>query len=157
MRLWTLHPRYLDAAGLVALWREGLLARAVLRGRTRGYRHHPQLERFRSHATPCTAINHYLSAVLAEAVVRGYAFDGRSIRAARGRIAISVSKGQLAHEWQHLLRKLRQRRGEAAGSRERGQPAVLSGDVLPLGVCRYACARRRRPWETGGARALSMS
>ena len=109
MRLWTLHPRYLDAAGLVALWREGLLARAVLRGRTRGYRHHPQLERFRSHATPCTAINHYLYAVLAEAVVRGYAFDGRSIRAARGRIAISVSKGQLAHEWQHLLRKLRQR------------------------------------------------
>jgi hypothetical protein len=109
MRLWTLHPRYLDAPGLVALWREGLLARAVLRGRTRGYRHHPQLERFRSHASPCTAINHYLSAVLTEAAVRGYAFDGRSIRAPRGRIAITVSKGQLTHEWQHLLRKLRQR------------------------------------------------
>ena len=26
MRLWTLHPKYLDAAGLVALWREALLA-----------------------------------------------------------------------------------------------------------------------------------
>jgi len=25
MRLWTLHPKYLDARGLVALWREGLL------------------------------------------------------------------------------------------------------------------------------------
>ena len=109
MRLWTLHPRYLDAAGLVALWREGLLARAVLRGRTRGYRHHPQLERFRSHATPRTAINRYLSAVLAEAEVRGYAFDGRSIRAARGRLTITVSKGQLTHEWHHLLRKLRHR------------------------------------------------
>jgi|SRR6516225_6260662 len=109
MRLWTLHPRYLDAAGLVALWREGLLARAVLRGRTRGYRHHPQLERFRSHPAPCTAINRYLSAVLAEAAVRGYAFNGRSIGAARGRIIITVSKGQLTHEWQHLLRKLRHR------------------------------------------------
>ena len=32
MRLWSLHPCYLDPAGLVAVWREGLLARAVLRG-----------------------------------------------------------------------------------------------------------------------------
>ena len=47
MRLWTLHPKYLDARGLVALWRESLLAQAVLAGRTRGYRSHPQLERFR--------------------------------------------------------------------------------------------------------------
>jgi hypothetical protein len=37
MRLWTLHPRYLDSQGLVALWREGLLAQAVLRNRTRGF------------------------------------------------------------------------------------------------------------------------
>ena len=85
MRLWTLHPRYLDAAGLVALWREGLLARAVLRGRTRGYRHHPQLLRFRSHAAPRSAINRYLAAVLDEAASRGYAFD-------RGDTAASSSR-----------------------------------------------------------------
>jgi Pyrimidine dimer DNA glycosylase len=109
MRLWTLHPRYLDAAGLVALWREGLLARAVLRGRTRGYRHHPQLLRFRSHAAPRSAINRYLAAVLAEAAARGYAFDRRRIAAARGRIVLTATEGQLAHEWRHLLRKLRQR------------------------------------------------
>jgi hypothetical protein len=36
MRLWTLHPKYLDARGLVALWREALLAQKVLRGATRG-------------------------------------------------------------------------------------------------------------------------
>ena len=36
MRLWSLHPRYLDAKGLVALWREGLLAQAVLKGQTKG-------------------------------------------------------------------------------------------------------------------------
>jgi hypothetical protein len=29
-RIWSLHPKYLDARGLVALWREGLLAQAVL-------------------------------------------------------------------------------------------------------------------------------
>ena len=37
MRLWSLHPRCLDAKGLVALWREGLLAQEVLRGKTRDY------------------------------------------------------------------------------------------------------------------------
>ncbi len=109
MRLWTLHPRYLDAAGLVALWREGLLARAVLRGRTRGYRHHPQLTRFRSHASPRAAINRYLAAVLAEAAVRGYCFDRRKIAAGRARVVLEATAGQMAHEWRHLLRKLRQR------------------------------------------------
>ena len=109
MRLWTLHPRYLDAAGLVALWREGLLARAVLGGRTRGYRHHPQLLRFRSHASPRSAINRYLAAVLDEAATRGYAFDRRKLAATHGHIVIRATAGQLAHEWRHLLRKLRQR------------------------------------------------
>ena len=109
MRLWSLHPRYLDAAGLVALWREGLLARAVLRGKTRGYRHHPQLERFRSHASPRSAINRYLAAVLAEAASRGYAFDRRKIAAGRAEIALTATAGQLAWEWRHLLRKLRNR------------------------------------------------
>ena len=43
MRLWSIHPRYLDSMGLVALWREALLAQAVLRGETKGYKFHPQL------------------------------------------------------------------------------------------------------------------
>ena len=70
MRLWSVHPRYLDAQGLVAIWREALLARAVLRGATKGYRHHPQLERFRAHASPRYAICAYLSAIQAEAYER---------------------------------------------------------------------------------------
>ncbi|HKX52383.1 MAG TPA: pyrimidine dimer DNA glycosylase/endonuclease V [Nitrosospira sp.] len=37
MRLWTLHPRYLDTKGLVAAWREALLAQKVLSGLTSGY------------------------------------------------------------------------------------------------------------------------
>jgi hypothetical protein len=47
MRIWSIHPKYLDIKGLVALWREALLAKHVLEGRTKGYRNHPQLDRFK--------------------------------------------------------------------------------------------------------------
>jgi hypothetical protein len=106
MRLWTIHPQYLDPQGLVALWREALLARAVLRGQTRGYRHHPQLERFRAHALPRCAINSYLAAIHSEATARGYAFDKRKIGPLRSVDSISTTTGQIAHEWQHLMGKL---------------------------------------------------
>ena len=106
MRLWSVHPRYLDPQGLVALWREALLARAVLRGATNGYRHHPQLERFRSHASPRSAISAYLSTVHIEAASRGYAFDRTKIGPVRAIQAIAVTRGQLEYEWEHLLRKL---------------------------------------------------
>jgi hypothetical protein len=109
MRLWTLHPKYLDRQGLVALWREALLAQAVLRGRTRGYRHHPQLERFKAHATPRSAINAYLAAVHAESQRRGYSFDPGKVGPVRSPSRLAATSGQLAHEWQHLLRKLRVR------------------------------------------------
>lgn len=109
LRLWTLHPKYLDSKGLVALWREGLLARAVLRGTTKGYRNHPQLERFRSHALPLVAINTYLRAVTSEAERRGYSFDRQKIGPGRRGIALSATRGQIDYEWRHLLRKLRVR------------------------------------------------
>jgi hypothetical protein len=109
MRLWSLHPRYLDAQGLVALWREALLAQAVLRGRTRGYRQHPQLQRFRSHPLPLSAMNHYLHQVHAEATARGYSFDAGKIGPRRPVARIIVTNGQLGHEWAHLLRKLKRR------------------------------------------------
>ncbi|HBH88016.1 MAG TPA: hypothetical protein DDY17_10520, partial [Syntrophaceae bacterium] len=71
MRLWCLHPGYLDVKGLLALWREGLLARKVLQNRTVGYKHHPQLERFKSHVHPVKAIDYYLHYVHEEASRRG--------------------------------------------------------------------------------------
>lgn len=109
MRLWTLHPKYLDPRGLVALWREALLAQAVLRGRTRGYRHHPQLARFRAASYPVRAIAAYLRAVHAEAERRGYRFDAGKI-ARTGRVArIATARGQLDYEWKHLRKKLRRR------------------------------------------------
>lgn len=109
MRLWSLHPRYLDAKGLTALWREALLARAVLRGETRGYRAHPQLQRFREQASPRSAINAYLAAVFADACVRGYSFDRSKSSRAKNVASISVTRGQVAFELEHLRGKLRER------------------------------------------------
>ena len=106
MRLWTLHPRYLDRQGLLALWREGLLARAVLHGQTRGYRNHPQLERFRGHAVPQLAIDAYLASVHEEATARGYVFDRSKLGPPQAVDRIVASDGQLDFEWQHLRRKL---------------------------------------------------
>jgi hypothetical protein len=106
MRLWTIHPKYLDPQGLVALWREALLARAVLRGQTRGYRNHPQLDRFRAHDAPRSAINVYLAAIHSEAMARGYNFDKQKIGPLRSVRAISTTTGQILYEWKHLLAKL---------------------------------------------------
>jgi hypothetical protein len=112
MRLWTLHPRYLDPQGLVALWREGLLARAVLRNETRGYKQHPQLARFREHALPRSAINVFLAGVHAEAEARGYSFDASKVGRTRALTAIEATSAQLEYEWTHLLRKLETRNRE---------------------------------------------
>ena len=109
MRIWTLHPQYLDRQGLLALWREGLLAQAVLRGKTRGYRHHPQLVRFRSQRDALAAIATYLVTVHSEAVRRGYAFNAHKIDKRRTQARIAETSGQLLYEWQHLKTKLGKR------------------------------------------------
>lgn len=108
MRLWSLHPRHLDARGLVALWREALLAQQVLLGKTRGYRHHPQLERFRGAGDPAGAIACYLEWVAMEAAGRGYRFDRNRIHTA-DEVRLQVTAGQLTHEWAHLRAKLERR------------------------------------------------
>lgn len=109
MRLWSLHPQYLDPRGLVALWREALLARAVLQGETRGYHHHPQLQRFRSHEHPKLAISSYLASVHSEAERRGYSFDRSKIGPICEVDRIVVTRGQLDYEWEHLMKKLASR------------------------------------------------
>lgn len=106
MRLWTLHPQYLDAQGLVALWREALLAQAVLCGQTKGYQHHPQLTRFRHCENPISQIAHYLTAVWSEAQQRGYRFNHAKIGALQPIVPISATTGQMAYEWRHLGSKL---------------------------------------------------
>lgn len=106
MRLWSIHPKYLDAAGLTACWREGLLARKVLGGGTAGYRNHPQLVRFREADDPVRAADCYLRAVLDEARRRGYRFDASKIPPGDCDVSLSVASGQLAYEFEHLKKKL---------------------------------------------------
>jgi hypothetical protein len=109
MRLWSLHPKYLDAKGLVALWREGLLALHVLQGNTKGYINHPQLARFKAHADPIQAMHNYLHAVVDEADARDYHFDRGKLAPVQSIALIPVTQGQVAFETGHLQHKLQLR------------------------------------------------
>ena len=111
MRLWSLHPSYLDAIGLIALWREGLLARKVLLGQTKGYTRHPQLIRFRETGNPLQTMDLYLKAVHDESIRRGYSFDLSKISpcARQPSSRLLLPDKQLEYEFHHLLNKLRKR------------------------------------------------
>ena len=109
MRIWSLHPKHLDAKGLVALWRETLLAKHVLEGRTKGYKNHPQLIRFKNQKEPLAAINNYLKIIYNEASSRGYHFDQTKFNVISTNIKITVTQGQMKYEIEHLQAKLRKR------------------------------------------------
>jgi len=146
MRIWSIHPEYLDAKGLVALWREALLAQAVLRGTTKGYRHHPQLVRFREQSEPVGAIAEYLRGVHREATRRGYRFSAGKIDPSEARDSIAVTRGQLRFEWRHLLAKLEARDPEryarlATVATPRAHPLFR---VIPGGVADWENAKSGR-------------
>ncbi len=109
MRLWSLHPKYLDSKGLVALWREGLLARAVLKGETKGYRNHPQLERFKNQENPLASIDTYLLHVYRDSILRCYNFNKNKIGPDFTESRIKVTRGQIEYELKHLRSKLKVR------------------------------------------------
>ena len=140
MRLWTLHPKYLDRAGLLALWREALLAQAVLKGETRGYRNHPQLIRFRNHPRPRAAIRVYLTGILGEAQRRGYHFNPAKIGPCSDVQAIPATRGQLLCERDHLLGKLIVR--DPAAWR-----LLMAADELESHPLFIVCAGEVETWE----------
>jgi hypothetical protein len=109
MRIWSIHPSYLDSKGLVALWREALLAKSVLENKTQGYRHHPQLDRFKNSMNPINAINQYLNTVYDEAVRRQFTFNRSKFKKPNISIFLTVTEGQLMFEFDHLLSKLKDR------------------------------------------------
>ncbi|MFA6888002.1 MAG: pyrimidine dimer DNA glycosylase/endonuclease V [Candidatus Woesearchaeota archaeon] len=109
MRLWSIHPKYLDRQGLLAVWREGLLAKKVLEGKTKGYTKHPQALRFKHTKDPLKAINQYLKYIEKEAKKREYTFDKTKITRTTIKSRIPVSKEQLLFELQHLKNKLKKR------------------------------------------------
>lgn len=138
MRLWSLHPHYLDVKGLLALWREGLLAQHVLLGKTKGYKHHPQLNRFKATPTPTSTIAYYLSAIVDEADKRHYHFNRDKIICSSTPLCVSVTIGQLEYEWVHLLNKLKLRDPErfkrlSASAKIMPHPmfTIVSGDIEP--------------------------
>jgi len=109
MRLWSIHPKYLDSKGLLAVWRESLLAQKVLSGKTKGYRNHPQLERFKKTRSPLAAIRAYLLGIYHEAKIRGFVFNQQRINSFRNApvCKITVTRGQLSFEYKHLLSKFK--------------------------------------------------
>lgn len=138
MRLWSLDPSLLDRAALVAGWREGLLAQKVLRGGTRGYRQHPQLDRFRAADDPQAAIAAWLTGLFDEATRRGYRFNGTKISApACAPGTIEVTDGQLALEWRHLEAKVVARAPEWLPRLATGPRAHPLFVVVPGGVAEW--------------------
>lgn len=109
MRLWSIHPKYLDPAGLNACWREGLLAKHVLEGKTKGYTNHPQLERFKNTDNPLLYINAYLTSIYEEALSRGYSYNPEKIKIIKSDIKLSVTNSQVIYEKKHLDEKLKTR------------------------------------------------
>lgn len=108
MRLWTIHPSHLDRAGLLACWREGLLARRVRASTVPiGYANHPQLHRWPDVAT----LDAYLHGLVDEAEVRGYRFDRTKLGARINTSPIPVSTGQVDFEAGRLVSKMWARGG----------------------------------------------
>jgi len=107
LRLWSIHPCYLDSKGLVALWRETLLAQKVLLGKTKGYKEHPQLFRFKNLDDPIKAISCYLHSIADEADSRKYKFNRNKIIKNDECTQIQVTERQIDYEFNHLLKKLK--------------------------------------------------
>ena len=128
MRLWSIHPKYLDSKGLVAVWREGLLAQKCLSGHTKGYNHHPQLKRFKESSNSLIAMGSYLRGILSEAEKRHYNFDSSKILSIERILKMKVTKNQLEYEWQHFLKKIETR----DPSRYEQLRALKTPDTHPL-------------------------
>lgn len=114
MRIWSLHPKYLDTKGLLAVWRETLLAKHVLEGKTKGYKNHPQLIRFKNTSNPLAYINKYLEEIYLEAKNRNYNFDeSKFTKLSKKELEkfekIFVNDKQIEYELSHLLNKLKNR------------------------------------------------
>jgi len=109
MRIWSLHPKYLDAKGLIALWRESLLAKHVLEGKTKGYKNHPQLIRFKNSGNAVGCINQYLISVYENSLERGYNFNKNKVNPDFIPTKLTVTDKQIKFEMKHLLKKLEAR------------------------------------------------
>lgn len=135
MRLWSIHPRFLDRQGLTAAWREALLAQTVIGRSSGGYSNHPQLQRFRCCLHPDAAVGTFLAAIASEADARGYNFNRSKIVNTGPVDLIPVTVGQVGYEWEFLLSKLRLRSPEMCELFEHAKPEVHPlFTVVPGGI-----------------------
>lgn len=110
MRIWSIHPSYLDWMGLGAQWREGLLAQKVTEGKTKGWRNHPQLDRFKEHQRPLKAIGYYLKEIHNESLRRGYKYNYTKILHPETVVdQITITEGQIQYEFDILQERLKVR------------------------------------------------
>jgi hypothetical protein len=145
VRLWTLHPKYLDTRGLLALWRETLLAQKALKGETIGYKNHPQLRRFKAYPNTIGAIATYLHFIYKEAVARGYNFNKDKIQGDELQIKLMCTMGQILFEWKHLKGKLEQRDRSRYGELR----AIEEPEAHPMF---YVVGGEVEEWEVGQRR-----
>lgn len=109
MRMWSFHPKYLDPKGFVAEWRETLLARNVLKGLTKGWVKHPQLNRFRKAKDRIGFINRYLYVIYEDSIRRNYNFDKSKLCYDFSNEVVEISKEDLINEWNVYLNKIKKR------------------------------------------------
>lgn len=121
MRLWTIHPTFLDNEGLHGLWREGLLAQKIIEDPTHGRSNNPQIARFRNHVSPISILGAYLWTVGHEGMERGFKYNVARIedppmlgsimvpKGSSGDPRIPVTEEQIRFEFDHLFSKLEER------------------------------------------------
>jgi len=113
MRIWTIHPQYLDPKGLGGAWREALGAQKSLyylsKGIKIGYSNHSQLIRFKQHQNPMQMLCNYMHTLVDEAERRGYSYNRSLIQLPQDSQILAETNGQLEYEWQWLAKKLKMR------------------------------------------------
>jgi hypothetical protein len=141
MRIWTVHPRYLDVKGFVALWRETLLGMETLKKHVKCQHYipwykHPQLAPFKAQSDPILYISNYLYLVLEESRRRNYNFDGSKLDAipyCENLPLIKASREVLVHEWLVCLGRYRVR--SPKWFEEVKDISPLEVDPHPLYIC----------------------
>lgn len=142
MRVWSIHPAYLDTKGLVASWKEGIQGLNALRnprkpnGKWAMFAHHPQLIRFKRFENPELCLSEYLHFIADEADRRNYNFNRNLIlpRLDENPYQIWITCGQLIYEWDFLSHKVTCR----TGFWEYGKPTINGKSTVET-IASWSC------------------
>lgn len=119
MRLWSLHPSYLDKQALQVCWADALQAleyykqeRAYMKGITNDLSpyFYPCLDRFRMTGSPIAHITNYLHGLCDESERRNTPFGRAKLPEFTPGLRLKVTDGQIAREEKLLLLQLNRRK-----------------------------------------------